>query len=104
MNRRILKKRCKHAMEVLIRDHGYLRKDFYRSDGQESVYAPAGMGNRSRAVEHGFLEPGPLKGTPLHCVPGGGESPEWSCDLPSEILDDIVMWSFFVYRNEVWDA
>lgn len=93
MNRRVLKKRCKRAMEVLIANHGYRPDQFQRSDGQESIYTPAGMDKQFD--ERGFLEPGPLKGTPLLWEQVSYEYDEWDAKLPTEVLSDIIFWSNF---------
>ncbi len=88
MNRRILKKKCKQAMALLIAKHGFKLSDFKMAEGNESIDAPRGMkgrGVRPCIVEGhdigGWLEPGPLKGTPL-LWQGGGESNEWDVVLP----------------------
>jgi hypothetical protein len=96
MNRRILKKRCKRAMEILIREHGYKPKDFAPSNGHESVYAPGGMEKqrtRRRWDVEGFLNPGPLKGTPLLWERTSYEYDEWDAKLPTEVLAKIEMWA-----------
>lgn len=94
MNRRILKKRCKRAVEVLIAEHGYRRADFHPSGGEESIDAPPGM--EARFVRRGWMEPGALKGTPLYYAPGDREA---DAVLPSSILADLILWSFYVHRE-----
>jgi hypothetical protein len=91
MNRRILKKRCKRAMEILIAEHGYSLRDFSPSDGQEAVSAPHAMEKRS--VWAAWLQPGPLKGTPMLWRRTSYECDEWDCDLPSEFLRDLIFWT-----------
>lgn len=108
MNRRILKKRCKHAMQVLIREHGYRLDQFAPSNGEETIDLPHGFDKRDRAAYRtefgGWLEPGPLKGTPLLWEHHHTEdADEWDCKLPSEVLQDLIGWSFFVYRPEDWE-
>lgn len=96
MNRRILKKHCKQAMEILIREHGYRADQFAPSDGQESVDAPTNMEKRRRRRRFdvpGFLNPGPLKGTPLLWQRTSHEYDEWDAKLPTEVLAEIEMWA-----------
>ena len=88
MNRRILKKRCKRAMEILIRDHGYKPAAFRLATGDESIDAPTAM--EAQFQRHGFLEPGPLPGTPLLWVRTSYECEEWDARLPCQRLEDIV--------------
>lgn len=87
MNLRTLKKRCKLARDILIRDHGYRPEDFTLATGDESIYAPTNM--EARFQRHGFLEPGPLPGTPLIWTQPDyhGES---DCYLASDVLADII--------------
>lgn len=93
MNRRTLKKHCKRAMEVLIRDHCYHPDDFTLSDGDDSLDAPRGM--ERRFVRNGFLEPGPLKGTPIVWDKVDYFSNDMDCALPSEVLRDLEFWATF---------
>jgi hypothetical protein len=88
MNRRTLKKHCKRAMETLIAKHGYRRAGFSQADGEETVYAPAGM--ERRHVRHGFLHPGALKGTWLYW--SADYFGEGDYDLPISILREIQLW------------
>jgi hypothetical protein len=97
MNRRILKKRCKRAMEVLIAEHRFPRAAFHPATGDETVAAPAGID--PRFDWHGFLEPGPLKGTPLYWAKDP-MSQDADAHLPSVMLEDVIFWSFFVYRED----
>lgn len=90
MDRRALKKRCKEAVEVLVRDHGYDRSGFVPADGSETIDAPADL--EDRFVRHGFIEPGVLKGTLVHWARCSYEYDEWDCALPSEILNEITCW------------
>ncbi|MDN5006425.1 hypothetical protein ACFQZO_37060 [Bradyrhizobium sp. GCM10027634] len=105
MNLRILKKQCKQAMVVLIAEHGYKPCQFVAADGDESVYAPVGM--EARHDRNGFLQPGPLPGTPLIYRRVSVEYDEWDSFLPSEELRDIIHWMHFrPSKEEVaeWDA
>jgi hypothetical protein len=89
MNRRTLKKHCWRAAAILIAEHGYHADAFQTADGTETVDAPPSM--ERRAVEHGFLSPGPLKGTPLMWeLDHNGEV---DAKLPSEVLAEIRYWS-----------
>lgn len=100
MNRRTLKKHCQRAMRILIEKHNYDLGDFHPSDGNESIYAPKGM--ERRFVWHGFLEPGPLKGTPLLWERTSYEYNEWDCALPSAVLADIEFWNGLT--DDDWQA
>lgn len=91
MNRRTLKKLCKRAVPILIAKHRYKPEDFTPADGDESIYAPPGM--EKQFVRHGFIELGPLKGTPLLWVKTSYEYDEWDATLPSEMLRDIEFWA-----------
>lgn len=93
MNLRIIKKQCKQAMAILIAEHGYRPSDFLPADGEEAVYAPCGM--EKRYERHGFLEPGPLPGTPILWKKASYEYDEWDAYLPSEELRDIIHWSHY---------
>ncbi|CAB4137588.1 hypothetical protein UFOVP326_41 [uncultured Caudovirales phage] len=88
MNLRTLKKRCKLARDILIRDHGYRPKDFTLADGDESIDAPTNM--EARFQNYGFLDPGPLPGTPLLWRRTNYEADEWDYSLPCEHLADII--------------
>lgn len=84
MNRRTLKKHCKRAVPILIERYGYKPDAFNPADGSETVDAPTSMERRN--VRHGFLEPGPLPGTPVcWLIDYFGEG---DCYLPSEMLKD----------------
>lgn len=91
MNRRTLKKACKRAVPILIAQHRYKPEDFTPAEGDESIYAPPGM--EKRFVRHGFIELGPLKGTPLLWVKTSYEYDEWDSTLPSEMLREIEFWA-----------
>lgn len=91
MDLRKLKKECKKAVEVLVRDHGYNRDDFTLADGSEALYAPVDL--ETRFVRHGFIEPGVLKGTLVRWYRCSYEYDEWDCELPSETLREIEFWS-----------
>lgn len=91
MNRRILKKRCKRALAALIEKHGYSAETFIPAQGEESIDAPAGM--KGRGVSAGWLNPGPLKGTPLIWRRVTYEYDEWDCFLPSLELAEIEFWA-----------
>jgi hypothetical protein len=93
MNLRIIKKQCKQAMAVLIAEHGYKPSDFQPADGGESIYAPCGL--EKRFDRNGFLEPGPLPGTPLLWRKVSYEYDDWDAFLPSEELRDIIHWANF---------
>lgn len=91
MNLRTLKKRCKAAVEVLVRDHGYPRDHFTPADGSETFDAPAGLD--ARFVRGNWIEPGVLKGTLVYWYRCSYEYDEWDCKLPSEMLDEINHWA-----------
>lgn len=97
MNRRILKKQCKRAVEILVAHHGYRARDFAPATGDETIDAPIGM--ERRAVRRGFLEPGPLAGTPLYW-----SHDYWSQDadayLPTHVLEDILGAAFIRYPKD----
>ena len=97
MNRRILKKHCKRAMTTLIEKHGYSTKTFIPAQGEESIDAPAGMKGRGVLTyldgSAGWLNPGPLKGTPLIWRQVSYEYDEWDCFLPSLELAEIEFWA-----------
>lgn len=101
MNLRVLKKRCKRAMEVLIAEHGYRRADFASADGSESLYAPLDLDevhvrfrewseDRTYLIHGGFITPGVLPGTPLLWERTSYEYDEWDARLPSAVLRDII--------------
>lgn len=96
MIRRILKKRCKRAMEVLIAEHGYRPADFQPATGEEAIDAPPGM--EARFVRRGWMEPGVLKGTPLWWE-RYSMCNDADARLPSTLLADLILWSFFRYRE-----
>lgn len=87
MNLRTIKKRCKAAVDVLVREHGYRLDQFQPADGSEALYAPLGL--ESRYVRRNFIDPGPLKGTMLYWYRCSYEYDEWDCKLASEVLEDI---------------
>lgn len=91
MDLRALKKRCKEAVEVLVRDHGYSRDAFSLADGSEAFDAPHGL--EKRFTWEGWIEPGVLKGTPVYWHRCSYEYDEWDCKLPSEMLDEINHWA-----------
>lgn len=91
MNRRTLKKHCQRAVPILIAQHGYAAASFHPSDGQEAMDAPLAM--ERQFVRNGFLEPGPLKGTPLLWERTSYECEEWESRLPSEVLSDLEFWA-----------
>lgn len=93
MNLRTLKKHCKRAVPILIRDHGYKTSDFTPAEGDETVDTPHGM--EKRHEWRGFLRPGPLKGTPLLWCRVSHEYDEWEARLPSEWLKEIEFWADF---------
>lgn len=97
MNRRTLKKHCIRAKAFLIAKHDYREEAFSPANGEESVYAPTRM--ERRFVRHGFLDPGPLKGTPLLWERTSYECDDWDCSLPSEILAHIQSWENFDYAE-----
>lgn len=90
MNRRTLKKKCHRAVRVLVEKHGYSLRQFKPSDGEESIDAPVGM--ERRFVRGNWLEPGPLKGTPLLWEKTSYEYDEWDAELPTEVLAKIEHW------------
>lgn len=94
MNRRILKKHCARAREILIAEHRYRPGDFVRADGEESIDAPRNMPAR-QVRPHGWLEPGPLKGTWLLWQQASVEYDEWDLKLPTDVLADINVWRFY---------
>ena len=103
MNRRTLKKKCKRAMAVLIEKHGYRPDQFLPADGWEAIDAPKSM--EGRFVRRGFLEPGPLKGTPLLWCQVSYECDEWDADLPTRVLADIEFWeSMSTEELNAWAA
>lgn len=91
MDLRELKKRCKAAVDVLVKDHGYRRDDFTPADGEETFYAPPDL--NERFVRNGFIDPGVHKGTLVRWYRCSYEYDEWDCELPSEILRDIEFWA-----------
>lgn len=91
MDLRALKKRCKEAVDVLVRDHGYKREAFTPADGSEAFSAPHDL--ERRYVWNGWIEPGVLKGTPVHWARCSYEYDEWDCRLPTDILDEIEHWA-----------
>ena len=93
MNRRTLKKRCKRAMAVLIKEYAYRPDQFAPACGDEAIDAPAGM--ERRHVWSDWLEPGPLKGTPLYYYRTSWECDEWGCQLPTDVLSELEHWSNF---------
>ncbi|RVT96206.1 hypothetical protein EOD42_13905 [Rhodovarius crocodyli] len=103
MNRRILKKQCKRAMEVLIQHHGYRASSFKAATGDECIVVLA-KGFDRRQLDDGrpepdwaWLHPGPLKGTPLFYRQVNHEHDEWDHKLPTEELADITTdWSGFL--------
>lgn len=106
MNRRTLKQHCRRAVRILIAEHGCRAEDFQPSDGEEAVDAPTRM--ERRFVEHGFLHPGPLAGTPLLWLKASYEYDEWDAHLPSEFLKEILVWADFepsaeeIAKDEEW--
>ena len=93
MDLRALKKRCKEAVEILVRDHGYSRDEFTPADGSEALNAPADLD--PRFVRGDWIEPGVLKGTLVHWARCSYEYDEWDCKLPTDILDEIRYWENF---------
>ena len=91
MNRRTLKKKCWRAAKVLIEKHGYQPSDFKPSYGQETIDAPSKM--ERRFVDGNWLNPGPLKGTPLLWEKVSYEYDEWEAKLPVDVLADIEHWA-----------
>ena len=91
MDLRELKKRCKKAVEILVRDHGYQRDQFTTADGSETFYAPSNLDEKH--VRNGFIDPGVHKGTLVHWYRCSYEYDEWNCELPSEILSEIEFWA-----------
>ncbi|NEV79295.1 hypothetical protein DYI24_19885 [Rhodopseudomonas sp. BR0C11] len=77
-------------MAELIAKHGFFPRDFVKSDGQESIDTPIGM--ERRFDRNGWLNPGPLKGTPLLLVQTSVECDEWDCKLPTDALEEIDLW------------
>ncbi|MBN8960559.1 MAG: hypothetical protein J0H71_05460 [Rhizobiales bacterium] len=90
MNRRTLKKHCRRAMAILIDQYGYNEKDFQPSNGEETIDAPLRM--ERRFVRDGWLEPGLLKGTPLHWPIYDHPYDDGGPKLPSDILAELRMW------------
>ena len=93
MDLRELKKECRRAVDVLVRDHGYIRDAFTPADGTETLYAPTDLDTRFQ--QHGFIEPGVHKGTLVHWYRASYEYDEWDCELPSQLLSEIEFWSKF---------
>ncbi len=93
MNRRTLKKHCIGAKAVLIARHGYSEAAFSAARGDESIYAPSAM--ERRHVSNGFLDPGPLKGTPVLWERVSVEYDEWDCFLATERLEQIEAYENF---------
>jgi len=84
MNLHALKTECERAVSVLVEKYGYKPDAFNPADGDETVAAPKDM--EPRFVRHGFLEPGPLPGTPVcWLVDYYGEG---DCYLPLQRLRD----------------
>ena len=97
MNRRTLKKHCKRAVSALIAEHGFRADQFKPSDGEEAVSTPFGM--ERQFDRNGFLDPGPLKGTPLLWQRTSYEYDEWDAYLPSQVLNDLKFWADFDYET-----
>lgn len=95
MNRRTLKKLCHRAKAELIATGQFNASDFDSADGEETIDAPRGM--ETRFIRNGFLEPGPLKGTPLMWFRTSYEYDEGDYKLPTAILADIKLWENFDY-------
>jgi hypothetical protein len=93
VNRRILKKLCKQAVPVLVDRYGFAADAFHPAAGDEAIDAPRGIEPRHQS--HGFLHPGPLRGTPLLWERTSWEYEEWDCRLPSEVLADCRFWETF---------
>jgi len=86
-----LKKQCRAAVKILVRDHGYTLDQFTPADGDEAIYAPSNLD--AKYQRHGFIEPGVHKGTPLYWYRSSYEYDEWDCTLPSVILAEIEFWA-----------
>lgn len=93
MNLRTLKKHCIRAKATLIAEHGYREDAFSPASGEETIDAPSRM--ERRFVCRGFLDPGPLKGTPLLWSRTSYECDDWDCFLPTELLAQIKAWENF---------
>lgn len=91
MDLRALKKKCKAAVDALVRDHGYRRDAFSPADGSETFDAPSGL--EPRFVSNGWIEPGVLKGTLVYWYRCSYEYDEWNCKLPCEMLAEIEHWA-----------
>lgn len=90
MDLRALKGKCRDAVDVLVRDHGYRREHFSAADGSETFYAPPDLD--AKHVRNGFIEPGVHKGTLIYWSRSSYEYDEWDCALPSEMLSQIEFW------------
>lgn len=93
MNRRTLKKKCQRAMAILVAKYGYSPDQFSPSDGHDAIDAPSRM--ERRFVDGNWLNPGPLKGTPLFWRKVSCEYDEWDAKLPTDELSDLEHWSNF---------
>lgn len=92
MTLRALKKQEKRAVKTLIRKHGFSRSDFHPSDGSEAMDAPNNLAKRHN--RHGFIDPGPMNGTPLVWERTSYEYDEWDARFPSDVLADLEFdWS-----------
>lgn len=91
MDLRELKKRCRRAVDILVRDHGYRRDQFTPADGSETLYAPSDLD--AKYVSGSFIEPGVHRGTLVIWQKCSYEYDEWDCRLPSELLEEIEFWA-----------
>lgn len=98
MDLRLLKAKCKRAVDVLVREHGYSRDRFTPADGSETFDAPSDLD--AKFVRNGFIEPGVHKGTLVYWYRCSYEYDEWDCKLPSEMLSEIE--SYAGISDEQW--
>jgi hypothetical protein len=105
MNLRTLKTQCKRAREVLIEHHGVKARYFLKATGDESIDAPRGM--ELRFDRGGWLDPGPLPGTPLYWAGPGYDDDGDDPQLPTDLLAEITMWQHWkpsAAEIAEWDA
>lgn len=82
---RQLKERERRAMRMLIEKGIYQADYFSPSDGNEAISAPRDL--EPKSVEHGFVHPGLIRGTPVFWYRTSYEYEEYDVDLPSRLLE-----------------
>lgn len=110
MNRRIYKKKCKRAVEILIRDHKFKEGHFSPADGDETLDAPGKFDRKhldryfSGTYSNYFT---PLRGTMLFWTEDyyGESDYRGAHDILQEVLywdsisnEDVQRWA------QEWDA